>query len=73
MFTNMKTVLKQMIQYSPSGNLGSTLRQRPIGLYLSRDGGLSWTKVRERVIGEEPFSEMAIEVKMISEGIKQLK
>ena len=69
----MKTVLKQMIQYSPSGNLGSTLRQRPIGLYLSRDGGLSWTKVRERVIGEEPFSEMAIEVKMISEGIKQLK
>lgn len=62
-----------MIQYSPSGNLGSTLRQRPIGLYLSRDGGLSWTKVRERVIGEEPFSEMAIEVKMISEGIKQLK
>ena len=62
-----------MIQYSPSGNLGSTLRQRPVGLYLSRDGGLSWTKVRERVIGEEPFSEMAIEVKMISEGIKQLK
>ena len=69
----MKTVLKQMIKYSPSGNLGSTLRQRPVGLYLSRDGGLSWTKVRERVIGEEPFSEMAIEVKMISEGIKQLK
>ena len=69
----MKTVLKQMIQYSPSGNLGSSLRQRPVGLYLSRDGGLSWTKVRERVIGEEPFSEMAIEVKMISEGIKQLK
>lgn len=69
----MKTVLKQMIQYSPSGNLGSTLRQRPVGLYLSRDGGLSWTKVRERVIGEEPFSEIAIEVKMISEGIKQLK
>lgn len=26
------------------GNLGSTLRQRPVGLYLSRDGGLSWTK-----------------------------
>lgn len=62
-----------MIQYSPSGNLGSSLGERPVGLFLSRDGGLSWTKVRERVIGEEPFSEMAIEVKMISEGIKQLK
>lgn len=62
-----------MIQYSPSGNLGSRLGERPVGLFLSRDGGLSWTKVRERVIGEEPFSEMAIEVKMISEGIKQLK
>ena len=62
-----------MIQYSPSGNLGSGLGESPIGLYLSRDGGLSWTKVRERVFGEEAFSEMAIEVKMISEGIKQLK
>ena len=69
----MKTVLKQMIQYSPSGNLGSGLGEGPVGLFLSRDGGLSWTKVRERVIGEESFSGMAIEVKMISEGIKQLK
>ena len=68
----MKTVLKQMIQYSPSGNLGSGLGEGPVGLFLSRDGGLSWTKVRGRVIGEES-SEMAIEVKMISEGIKQLK